>query len=285
MQDQETNTITIVGNTEIKNIKHIIANYPKKSLLNINMNTRKIYDENGQGFTRIFSNDKIEKVNPIEYYKTFELEKRATTLRDLLNLKNPFLTSQLSDDFFIKKAEETLVGFFEEFEKTEVHKNFLVLLKTDRKKNQIRLLKGMTLNLDELMSLIFKSYSEYGFLYSRYLFENLPNGLEGKRLPKLFHIKEDGAIEKVGETDLTDGELKNVIEHRKIIVSHFFELDDIWHCFFWTYNSLSGKENYKDGQSHSHYISSGFNISKEDFIESMRTGNYRATSIHIDLLH
>ena len=248
------------------------------------MNTKKIYDENGQGFTRIFSMDKVEKVNPIEYYKTYEIEKRATTLRDLLNVKNPFLTSQLNDNFFIRNAEETLVGFFEEFEKTEVHKNFIELLKTTRKKDQVRLLKGMTLNPDELMSFIFKSYSEFGFLYSKYLFENLPTGLVGKKLPKLFHLKEDGTIEKVGETELTDGELKNIIEHRKVIVSHFFELDDIWHCFFVTYNSLSGKENHKDGQPHFHYISSGFGVSKEDFIESMRTGNYRATSVHFDLL-
>lgn len=247
------------------------------------MSTHKIYDENGQGFTRIFSMDKIENVNPIEYYKTYEIEKRATSLRDLLNTKNPFLTSQLDDEFFIKKAEETLEGFFEEFENTEVHENFLELLKTARKKDQVRLLRGMTLNPNELMAFIFKSYSEFGFLYSKYLFENLPHGLEGKRLPKLFHLKEDGTVEKVGETDLTDGELKNVIEHRKVIVSHFFEREDVWHCFFVTYNSLSGKENHKNGQPHFHYMSSGFGVSKKDFIESMRTGNYRATSVHFDL--
>lgn len=134
------------------------------------MSSKKIFDENGQGFTRIFSQEKIEKVNPIDYYKTYEIGKRATVLRDLLNAKDPFLTSQLNDDFFIKNAKETLVGFFEEVEKTEVHKNFLELLKTNRKKDQVRLLKGMTLNPNQLTSFIFKSYSEFGFLYSKYLF-------------------------------------------------------------------------------------------------------------------
>jgi late competence protein required for DNA uptake (superfamily II DNA/RNA helicase) len=52
------------------------------------MNTKKIFDENGQGFTRIFASDKVEKVNPVEYYKTYELEKRAISTRDLLNAKN-----------------------------------------------------------------------------------------------------------------------------------------------------------------------------------------------------
>ncbi len=82
------------------------------------MNTEKIFYENGLGFTRVFSMDKVEKVNPIEYYKSYELEKRAISLRDLLNAKNSFLTSLLDDNFFIKKAEETLVGFFEKFEQT-----------------------------------------------------------------------------------------------------------------------------------------------------------------------
>ncbi len=248
------------------------------------MNSKKIYNEDGQGFTRMFSQDKVEKVNPIEYYKTFEVEKRAIVLRDLLYAKSSLLTSQLDYDFFIKKAEETLVGFFEGFEKAEVHQNFLELLQTTRKKDQVRLLKGMAISPDQLISFIFKSYSEYGFLYSKYLFENLPRGFEEKKFPTLFHIKEDGTIKKVGETDLSDGELKRIIEQRTVIVSHFFELDDLWHCFFVTYNSLSGKENHKDGQPHFHYMSSGFGISKEDFIESMRTGNYRATCVHFDLL-
>ena len=248
------------------------------------MSTKKIFDENGKGFTLVFSTEKVERVNPIEYYKTYELEKRAIVLRDLLNLKNRFLTSQLDHSFFIKKAEETLIGFFEQFEQTKVHNNFLELLNTKRKKDQINLLKGLTINPDELMSLIFKSYTDYGFLYSKYLFENLPNGMEGRKLPKLFHIKDDETIEKVGETDLTDGELKNIIEHRKVIVSHFFEKEDFWHCFFLTYNSIAGKENHNNGQPHFHYISSGFGISKEEFIESMRNGNYKSTSVHFDLL-
>lgn len=248
------------------------------------MNTKKIFDENGQGFTRIFSTDKVEKVNPVEYYKTYELEKRTISLRDLLNAKNPFLTSLLEDDFFIKNAEETLVGYFDQFENTKVHNNFLELLKTTRKKDQVKLLRGMTLNPDQLMSLIFKSYNDFGFIYSKYLFENLPNGLEGKKLPKLFHIKDDGTIEKVGETELSDGQLKNVIEQRKVIVSHFFEQGDIWHCFFLTYSSIAGKGNHNSGQPHFHYLSSRFEISKEDFIESMRTGNYKSTNIHFDLL-
>lgn len=243
-----------------------------------------IFDDNGHGFTRVFTTEDVELVNPIDYYKNYELVKRATILRDLLNSVDPFLLSNLDDSFFLKNAENTLGDLLEQFEQTEVHQNFLTLLETSRKKDQIRLLKGMTINPDQLMSLIFKSYNYFGFLYSKYLFENLPNGYEDRKLPKLFQYKDDGTIEKVGETDLTDGELKNIIEQRKVIVAHFFEQGDFWHCFFLTYNSIGGKENRKDGQAHFHYFSSSFGISKADFLESMKTGNYKSTSIHIDLL-
>jgi hypothetical protein len=248
------------------------------------MNTEKIYNENGIGFTRTFSTDKVEKVNPIEYYKTLEVEKRAIMLRDLLEAQNPFLSSFLNDEFFKKEAIKTLDDFFENIENTEVHENFLKLLYTTRKKKQTSLLKGMSLNVNQLMSLIFKSYSDFSYLYSSYLFENLPNGFDEKKIPKYFYLKEDGTVEKVGETDLSDGELKHIIEHRKKIFAHFFEKDGEWHCFFVTYKSIGGKENWKNGQPHFHYISSAFGIRKDDFIESLRTGNYKSTSIHIDLL-
>jgi len=248
------------------------------------MDTEKIFDDNGLNFTRRFSADKVEKVNPIDYYKTHELQKRAILLRALLQSKDPSLASQLNDSFFEKKAEESLVGFFEEKEQIPIHENFIKLLQTTRKKNQVCLLKGLSLNPDQLISLIFKSFCDYGFLYSKYRFENLPKWLENKELPKLIELGDDDKIKKVGTTDLTDGELKNVIKHRSVIDSHFFEKGNVWHCFFLTYNSVAGKENHNDGQPHFHYISSGFGISKEKFVESMRTGNYKSTKIHVDLL-
>ncbi|MDE5423862.1 hypothetical protein L3073_16730 [Ancylomarina sp. DW003] len=248
------------------------------------MNTKKIYDENGVGATRVFYDDKVEKVNPILHYKAYEINKRAIIFKDLLQVQSPFLASKLDDSFYINRAKEDIVGFFEDMGKTPFHKNFIELLQTTKKKDQIKLLKGMSLNPNQLMALIMKAYKDHDYLYSKYSFENLPKGVEGKKLPKLIEHNKGTQIRKVGSTELKDGELKNVIEHRKVIVSHFFEKEDNWHCFFLTYNSIAGKENHNGGQPHFHYISSSFGISKEDFIESMRSGNYKSTSVHIDLL-
>lgn len=64
------------------------------------MEAKKIYEEKGQGFTRIFSSEKVENVNPVDYYKKYELEKGAIVLRDLLNAKDANLASQFDDSFF-----------------------------------------------------------------------------------------------------------------------------------------------------------------------------------------
>lgn len=248
--------------------------------------TTKVEDEEGNGFYRIFWDDNIEKVNPIKYYKDFELKKRAITYRDLLEMKAPLLAEKLSDDFYIRFAEKNLSEekFWEAKEQTKVPENFLKLLETTRKKDQESLLKGLSINPDQLIALIFKSYNDYDYLYSRYRYENLPKDLISKKKPKIADISEDSVIKTIGDTDLTEGQVKKMIDQRKVIIAHFFDKGDDWHCLFITYNSIGGKENWKDGQPHFHYISSAFGVTKEDFIESMRVGQYKSTSIHVGLL-
>ena len=128
----------------------------------------------------------------------------------------------------------------------------------------------------------FKTASNY--LYSRYRFENLPKDLTDKRKPKIVDISKEDAVNIIGDTDLTEGQVKRMINERKVIIAHFLDRGDEWHCFFITYNSIGGKENHKDGQPHFHYISSAFGIKRDDFIKSMESGNYKSTSVHIDLL-
>lgn len=246
----------------------------------------KIVNEDGNGFYRVFWDDKIEKVNPIEYYKNFELSKRAISYRDTIEMKNPYLATRLTSDYYIKFAKEQIEEekFWENKENVIVPENFLKLFETSKKKEQVSLLKGLSINPDQLISLIFKSYTDYGFLYSRYRFEILPKDLNVLKKPKAAEILENGAIKTVGETDLTSGQIKKMIEHSKVIIAHIFDKEDTWHCLFITYHSINGKENHKDGQPHFHYISSAFGIPRDEFIDSMKNGNYKSTSVHIDLL-
>lgn len=254
-------------------------------LENISKST-KIADEDGNGFYRIFWDDKVEKVNPVEYYKNYELNKRAISFRDILEMKDPFLAGKLTTDFYVKLAKEEIEKekFWETKEEIEVPENFLKLLETTRKKDQVSLLKGLSINPDQLISLIFKSFNDHHYLYSRYRFENLPKDLNDKKRPKVADISKEGVIKTVGETELTEGQVKKMINERKVIIAHFFDRGDDWHCLFITYNSIDGRENHKNGQPHFHYISSAFGITRDDFIKSMENGNYKSTPIHIDLL-
>lgn len=248
--------------------------------------TIKIADENDNGFYRIFWDDKVEKVNPVEYYTNFELNKRAIDYRDILQMKAPFLAQKIPDDFYLRFAKKEIAKekFWETKEQTDIPENFLTLLETTKKKDQISLLKGLSINPNQLIALIFKSYKEHGYLYSRYRFENLPKDLTDKRKPKIADISKEDAVKIIGDTELTEGQVKKMINERKVIIAHFLDRGDDWHCFFITYNSIEGKENHKNGQPHFHYISRAFGITRDDFIKSMENGNYKSTSVHVDLL-
>ncbi|MEQ9425701.1 MAG: hypothetical protein RJQ09_14855 [Cyclobacteriaceae bacterium] len=112
---------------------------------------RRIYDEEGKGFYTIFSAEKVERVNPIKYYKSHELAKRTIKLKDLMILKFPEFATSLSDKFFVEQALKTLEGFFENMEKAEVDPKMLELFVTDKKKDQIKLLKETSINPDQLI--------------------------------------------------------------------------------------------------------------------------------------
>lgn len=247
------------------------------------MRTEKIWDKDNRSFVRAFFHDNIEKVNPVEYYTNFMIFKSMVLERDMLESKDSVLAATVPDSFLRKRAEEHSSELIASLRADKIDENLLKIFETFRKKDQEKLWKNQTINPDQLFDLIFLSFEKYGYLYSNYRFEILDSGSKNKALPKIFHQDENGKIEKFGETEASDGELKNVLLHRKVIVAHIFEKDEHWHSLFITYNSLKGEENWNNGQSHFHYISSAFNLTKEQFIESMRTGNYLSTKIHITL--
>jgi len=246
------------------------------------MKINKVSDESRNGVYQIFSHQNVENVNPYIYYRNYLLKTRANLLYELVKLTRPDLAEQ-PKEFYIKNAAKLVDGMIEKFEGTKLNTNLSKLLSTKRKKDQLVLLKGMSITIDDLLALTFQSYRDFGYLHSRYLFEVLPSDVVGKTLPNLLYLEEDGTLVKIGHTDLTNGQLKNVIEHRKVVVSQFFEKGEVWHCFFITYSSIAGKEGWKNGQAHYHYISSAFGVAKDKVIESMRTGNYLSTPVHIDL--
>lgn len=240
-------------------------------------------DNDGQGFTKAFIGEEVEFADPIKYYSDWNIRKNISLERSLLHLNNSFLASFISEEFYVKRAKEEWDKRYEEIIKTQVPENFLLLFKAGSKKEQERLLKGQSLTPMQLIALIFKAWSDYGFTFSSYTAEYLAKDVDESKLPNLIHV-EDGKVKVSGKSSMSEGQLKNVVNQRKVTVSKFLDKGDEWHCFFVTYRSLRGEESWKNGQPHFHYISDKWSISRKDAVEQFKSEKYPSTSIHIDLL-
>ena len=141
-----------------------------------------------------------------------------------------------------RNAEKFRQEIFQKILSTELPNNILSILECHNKSEQYKILKGLKLNRDQLILLTFKAWELFGFTYSTYKFEHLPKGIDKKQLPQFAYKEENGDITVVGNTTLTTGQIKQIIEQRKVLIAKFMERGDIWHCFFYTYNSIEGND-------------------------------------------
>ncbi|MBL7966037.1 MAG: hypothetical protein JNK09_03495 [Prolixibacteraceae bacterium] len=242
------------------------------------------FDEDGDGFTRILKGSNIELINPIDYYKTLITNLYKSSAKDILYSKNPQIASNLDDFFYYELANEQCEKIFAKINSVTIPENFIKLLNSQKKKEQINLLKNQSITSDQFLAFIFSAWTNFDYKYSIYSFEHHHKGLDESKLP-IFYSTENNKVIKVGQTSLSDGELKQAIENRKVAVAKFFDKGDNWHCFYLTYDSIKGKESWKDGQPHYHYLSSEFGLVRKEIIRRFETGDYPSSPIHIDLLN
>lgn len=163
-------------------------------------------------------------------------------------------------------------------------KEFLDLLITESKKDQLKLLRGKSLTPYSFAKLLFLSHLEFGFSFSQYTSEKLPGNINNSQLPILFQLSvNEESVSIIGETTLKEGELKNVILHRKKIVANFLDKGNEWHCFYLTFKALAGKESWNQGQPHYHYLSDKFGVTREEVIKGIKAGNVPSTPVHIGI--
>jgi hypothetical protein len=151
------------------------------------------------------------------------------------------------------------------------------------KKDQIKLLRGLSITWDAFFAFVCQAGEKLGYTYSSYKAHLNHGGLDRSKLPAIIRLRKDNTVKTVGHTTLTQGQLKQVITERKVINAKFLDKGDEWHCFFYTYKSIEGKENYKEEQPHIHYISSKWGIPRTDILTAIRSGNYKSTSVHINI--
>ena len=153
------------------------------------------------------------------------------------------------------------------------------------KKEQIRILKGAQLTVTELLS-VFNFAEVCGYKFSHYMWKGEPKSVKNGKLPSFMHLREDGCVEYSGETTLTGGQMRTIIEQADVLIARIFDNGIHWHCFLQTYKGLKGMESGVQGcRPHLHYISDSFGISKDDLITMIKTGKYPNTPVHIPLLN
>lgn len=228
-----------------------------------------------------FGDDDFENVNPDRYYYDAFFVKRMMLLvpEEATGRAKP---TQKGKEILMETAKNSreLINAFRE---VELPKNLVSLLGSNKKSMQQKLLNGLVLTPDTLMGFILLA-GDQGYYLSQYRSEFQTTGVDVSKMPKAYRIKKDGSVEKFGNTELTDGQLRQALEQRSVKVAKIIEKDEEWHCFFLTYNSIGGKENWQNGQPHFHYISNLFGIKKEDLIQQIKSKEYKLGNLpHVAL--
>ncbi len=241
-----------------------------------------IKDENGGHYTMFDSNDRIEFVNPIEYYSEVFTTMDYFLSKEMANSANLPFPQEDIDKSILKSALKYWDNMYKETIQIEIPQNFITLLSSKTKKEQIKLLKNQKLSNKQLLAFIFKAWSKFGYTFSQYKAEFHHKGIHKGDLPTIVEVEGD-EVNKVGNTKLSNGQLKHAVKYRKAIISKFIDKGNVWHCFFMTMKSLRGEENWKNGQAHFHYISDKFGHSRDKVIEELTNSNYKLGSLpHIE---
>lgn len=243
------------------------------------MKERKISD--GEGIYTIHSSgDKIEFVHPVDYLFNLSVGISMSLEKDVLKLTQPELYEKVDNHYFKKRATKDAIKHLEEIASVEIPANFIKLLSTKTKSEQEKLLRNQTLNTYQLTNLLMKAGIDFGYSFSQYIGRHEPKGIDTSNQPKLSYVEGD-KVTKVGETDLSDGQLKHLIKFRKVTISKFLDRQDSWHCFYITQKSLKGEETWNSGEPHFHYLSDKFGINREETVVRLMSDNPPKSSIHI----
>lgn len=233
------------------------------------MEFRNIYDpEKNEGWLLMGNPSGFEFKNPIEHYQNDLVQMFATTIR---------MFFQNADQKTIDKmARKKWREWKSNVDSIRIPKGLIGLLNSNSKRDQVSLLKGISISRQQLTAFIFKAWTDYKFTYSFYTSEALPSDVKESDMPPLVSVN-DEKIKVIGETSLSEGKLKQVMEHRHNIFAKFLDCDNNWHCFLYTFKSLDGRE--KSGENHLHYISSAFGKTRDEVLAQIKSSRYNLGSL------
>lgn len=241
-----------------------------------------INDHKDNGTYHIGNIDDFEYVQPINKLREIYLGHTFLSYKILFALNKLHLPMPFIEKVFHKKAESEWQDELKRVKEINVPENLINILSSTSKKEQEKLLRGLSMTTDEMEAFILKC-DETGYSWSQYKSSHHHKGFDESLMPELVEIQDGNKIHVIGDTKLSDAQLKQAVEHRSVKVAKFFDKGENWHCFFLTYKSLGGKENWKNGQPHLHYISNYWTIPRANVVEQLQNKDYSLPSLpHIE---
>ena len=244
----------------------------------------RIHDSVNQSIHSIYTEPDCEYVNPIERFQVSTINSFAQMERDVLQLQFPGVPiPRKIESMIVKRAVKSWKRILQRGLVTKIPCELFQLLEATSKREQEVLLKGLKFSSDQFIAFIYKSFLLHKFTFRQYTAEFSQKGINEGDLPLIAYV-EDEKLEIVGNSPLSEGQLKQAIQHRKRTIAKFFDRGTVWHCFFITYKSLR-EERWRDGQPHYHYISDKFGLERSDVVNQLKSESYKLSSLpHIDLL-
>lgn len=224
----------------------------------------------------------IEHVWPIQYFEKQSKELFIKLARFRVNPKfhgNPFFEFQLKREANVD-WEERLISM----KSLNLPPDLYKILTSDKKKEQIKLWKGQSLTSAQFQSFLLRA-GEFGYRYSKYRAEFYPEWANKFKIPTIFHMRDDGGMDVVGETNMSNGQLKQLLQQRTVRIIHMLDNGFRWHCLFTTYRNLRGEENYGKGTPHLHYLSNFWQWDRSLVVNGLKSRSHKfTTSVHIPFI-
>lgn len=256
------------------------------------MKETKIYDEKINGFHSIKEIGDFEYANPIE--KIIEIVRSISIINDKnyfsLLKENKFdslfvgKNRDLSEELIERNALQTWKIYLQQLFTQKLQENLFQILKTDSKKEQIKILKSASLSIDSLNLFIIKAYEDHNFSFSQYLSKHNPKNISDYEMPRFSKIENNGDVKIIGSTKLSNGQIKAAIEQRHVVLIKFLDNGEKWHCFFHTYKSIQGLETGE--YPHLHYISHLWGLSRQKVLSELQSKHYKLPStVHVKFIN
>ena len=218
---------------------------------------------------------------PLDYFRVGHAETTALAYYEYLKYKSPIpVPLAMVRRFMLAETDKMIADKLAETSPNpKIHQ--LLTDETLSYRQQNQLLKGLEINAYDILWLN-KEAQDLGYLLDVYHEEKHPVKFDAKKHPYIIKENEDGSVETIGVTDMTEGEMKALLQQRKVVQARIYHKDTTWHCFYFTFKGLAGEESGVMGSKpHYHYLSDKSGIAWNDLMQRIKACDMPTSKVHI----